>query len=67
MGKAAVDQTPAKSQSDVISACDESFSVSEDGRPVPFAVGQRKVSGRYVLCPFYGQRVWTEPAKKQGK
>lgn len=67
MGKAAVDQTPAKSQTDVISACDQSFSVSEDGRPIPFVIGQRKVSGRFVQDPFYGQRNWTEPAKKRGK
>jgi len=67
MGKVAPDQTPAESKSDVISAADQSFSVSEDGRPIPFVVGQRKVSGRFVMCPFYGQRTWNEPAKKQGK
>lgn len=67
MGKGAVDQTPAKSQNDVISAADESFTVSEDGRPIPFVVGQRKVAGRTVIGPIYGQRNWTEPAKKQGK
>lgn len=67
MGKAAVDQTPEPSRTDVISAADQSFSVSEDGRPVPYVMGQRKISGRYVMCPFYGQRVWIEPAKKQGK
>lgn len=67
MGKGAVDQTPAKSQTDVISASDQSFSVSEDGRPIPFVIGQRKVAGRYVMCPFYGQRVWEEPAKSGGK
>lgn len=67
MGKAAVDQPPERSKTDVISAADQSFSVSEDGRPVPFVIGQRKVAGRFVGCPFYGQRTWTEPAKKRGK
>ena len=61
------DQTPAPSQSDVISAYDESFSVSEDGRPVPWFRGETKVAGRYVMCPIYGQRVWQEPAQQQGK
>lgn len=62
-----IDQTPAPSKSDAISAYDESFSVSEDGRPIPFARGQRKVAGRYVICPFYGQRVVEIPQKKRGK
>lgn len=65
--KASVDQTPAESRTDVVSAYDESFSVSEDGRPVPIIRGQRKVAGRYVMGPFYGQRIWEEPPKKQGK
>ncbi len=64
--KANVDQTPAPSQTDVISAYDESFSVSEDGRPVPVGRGECKVAGRYVICPFYGQRTWEEPQKQQG-
>ena len=65
--KAQPDQTPTPSQTDVISAYDESFSISEDGRAAPIARGERKIAARYVICPFYGQRNWTEPAKKQGK
>jgi len=64
--KATPDQTPAESQTDVISAYDESFSVSEDGRIIPVARGERKIAGRYVICPFYGQRVVEFPAKKSG-
>jgi non-ribosomal peptide synthetase component E (peptide arylation enzyme) len=67
MSKGNVDQTPAPSQTGVVSAYDESFSVSEDGRPVPWGRGEFKVSGRYVICPFYGQRTWQEPAKSSGK
>ncbi|MBK8477440.1 MAG: hypothetical protein IPL39_14400 [Opitutaceae bacterium] len=65
MGKGAVDQTPAESKTDVVSAYDESFSVSEDGRPIPVVRGQRKIALRFVLCPFYGQRVWEEPPKNR--
>lgn len=65
--KAQVDQTPEPTNSDKISAHDESFSVSEDGRPVPIIRGQRKVAGRFTMGPFYGQRIWEEPPKQQGK
>ena len=64
--KASIDTTQEESKTDVISAYDQSFSVSEDGKPVPVIRGQRKVAGRYIMCPFYGQRVVEEPAKKQG-
>lgn len=65
--KARTDQTPAPSRSEAVSAYDESFSVSEDGRPIPIVRGERKVAARWVISPFYGQRVWIEPAKKRGK
>ena len=65
--KASPDQTPEGQNTDKISAYDESFAVSEDGRPIPIVRGQRKTAGRYVMGPFYGQRIWEEPPKKQGK
>lgn len=61
-----IDNIQEDANTDVISAYDQSFSVSEDGKPVPFARGERKVAGRYVICPFYGQRTVEEPQKKQG-
>lgn len=65
--KASVDQTPAESSTDKLSAYDQSFSVSEDGRAIPVVRGERKVALRYVIGPFYGQRVVEEPQKKKGK
>jgi predicted phage tail protein len=63
--KASIDIQPEAARTDVISAYDQSFSVSEDGKPVPVVRGERKVAGRYIMCPFYGQRVVETPVKKQ--
>ena len=65
--KLSTDTVQEGSQTDVVSAYDQSFSVSEDGKPVPIIRGSRKVAGRYVIGPFYGERKWTEPAKSSGK
>jgi hypothetical protein len=61
MGSKRNDQTPAPSRTETVSAYDEAFAVSEDGRPVPMGRGKFKTAGRFVICPFYGQRVWYEP------
>jgi hypothetical protein len=62
-----VDQTPPPPSTDRPSAYDESFAVSQDGRPVPIVRGQRKVAGRYVMSPFYGQRIVEVPVPGGGK
>jgi len=54
---AAVDHTPAASDTDIVSAYDESFSISEDGRVIPVTRGARKVAARFVMCAFLRQRV----------
>jgi hypothetical protein len=64
--KANIDIQQDAAKTDVVSAYDQSFSVSEDGKPVPMVRGERKVAGRYIICPFYGQRVVEEPVKQQG-
>mgnify|MGYP001458644629 CR=1 FL=1 len=61
-----IDNAQEEANTDVISAYDQSFSVSEDGKPIPFARGERKIAGRYIICPFYGQRQVEEPQKSQG-
>lgn len=65
--RARTDQTPAPNESDVISACDESFVTSNDGKPVPWGRGEFKVAGQYVVCPIYGQHTKQEPSSGGGK
>ena len=64
--KASTDQADLSSTTNSPSAYDQSFAVSEDGRPVPLILGYRKVAARYCICPIYGQRNVTKK-QKSGK
>lgn len=61
--KASTDQADLSSSTNTPSAYDQSFAVSEDGRPVPLVLGWRRVAARFVIGPIYGQRNVTQKQK----